>query len=166
MPKPEDAPWPEKLGDPREGEVPLPAAEGWQARLVLDNQGVGVWTVKSFPVFPQLACPEVVALDDRGRCLVLTNYSGKWAALETIREGVWLGGLAFGDVDPRIPGTELYTGSQTGNLYQVLAHAEGYLEHRRIARIEGRAVNTLVAGELDGRPGRELLLFTWPGGLY
>lgn len=163
---PVDAQWPKELGDPRSGEVPLPAAKDWRAYLVLDNRGVGVWTVKSFPVFPRLACPEVVGLDDHGRCLVLTNYSGKWAALETIRDGAWLGGLEHGDLDPRIPGAEVYTGSRLGNLYQVIAHPEGFLDNRRIAHFEGRAVNTLVAGELDGRPGKELLVFTWPGGLW
>jgi len=163
---PVDEPWPKTLGDPRAGEVPLPAAGDWRAFLVLDNKGVGVWTVKSFPVFPRLACPEVVGIDDHGRCLVLTNYSGKWAALETIRDGAWLGGLEHGDLDPRIAGDELYTGSQLGNLYQVLAHPEGFLDNRRIAHFEGLAVNTLVAGELDDQPGRDLLVFTWPGGLW
>jgi hypothetical protein len=164
--KTDEIEWPETLGDPRAGEVPLPSSGGWNAFLVLDNSGVGVWTVKSFPVFPRLACPEVVGLDDRGRCLVLTNYSGKWAALETLQEGVWLGGLEHGDLDPRIPGSELYTGSQLGNVYQVITHPEGHIEHRRIGRIEGRAVNTIVAGELDAAPGAEIVIFTWPGGLY
>ena len=48
----------------------------------------------------------------------------------------------------------------------MLAHPEGFLDNRRIANFDGRAVNTLVAGELDDEPGRELLVFTWPGGLY
>ncbi|MEZ5990403.1 MAG: hypothetical protein R3F30_15065, partial [Planctomycetota bacterium] len=38
-------------GDPSKGEVPLPAAKGWDARLLIDNGKTGIWTVKAFPVF-------------------------------------------------------------------------------------------------------------------
>jgi hypothetical protein len=157
----------EVLGDPRQGEVSLPAGNGWDASLVLDNQGVGVWIVGSFQVYDETGCPEVIGLDDRGRLFLLTSYSGRWTPLEGIRDGAWLGGLAWGDGDPRMPGRELYTGSQRGNLYQVLAHESGVLESRLIGRIADRSINTLILDDLDpATPGLELLLFTWPGGLY
>ena len=159
--------WPATLGDPRRGEVRVPAGEGWNAFLMHDNRGIGVWTVKSFPVFDNLACPEVVALDDYGRLHVLVDYSGKWTPVETVHDGWWLGGLTHGDVDPRIEGAELYAGSQKGRIYQVVPHRHGALESRLLAFLPGREIHTLVAGDLDPRrPGQELLAFTRPGGLF
>jgi hypothetical protein len=153
--------------DPTQAEVRLEAAEGWRASLVIDNGAVGVWTVEALDVFPQNACPEIVGLDDRGRCLVLVPYSGKWTPIVTIADGTWLGGLAQGDVDPRIPGSEVYTGAQSGNLYQVVAHREGRLDNRRIAVLPGLEIHTLAIAELDpARAGLELLAFTSPGGLW
>lgn len=145
----------------------LPAAEGWRASLVLDRGDVGVWTVKAFQVFPNYGTPEVVALDDKGRCWILVHYSGKWTPLSTIEEGEWLGGLDHGDVDPRAPGAELYTGGKKGNVYQVRAYPFGATDHRLIARYPGEEVHTIVAGDLDAvTAGQELLVFTSPGALY
>ena len=153
--------------DPSEGEVPLPCAPGWQARLVLDNESVGVWTVRALPVFEQYAVPEIVGLDDLGRCHVLVSYSGKWTDRPRIHDGRWLGGLAHADVDPRVPGRELYTGGQSGNLYQLVAHPHGALDGRLIAHLPGHEIHTILAGELDGQnESRELLVFTRPGALY
>ena len=52
-------------GHPRNGEVPLPAAGGWNAFLVHDA-GIGIWTVKSYQVFDQYGCPEIVGEDEAG----------------------------------------------------------------------------------------------------
>jgi hypothetical protein len=146
--------------DPTKLEVPLPAQSGWKASLIIDNDGVGIWTVDSFQVFPQFGCPEVVGLDDKGRCLVMVSYSGKWTPYRTISDGKWLGGLAHGDVDPRIEGSELYTGSQRGNIYQVVGYKNVTLDNRLIAQLPGREIHTLVARR-DG-----LVVFTRPGGLF
>ncbi len=154
-------------GDPSKWEVALPASDGWNASLVLDNGTTGIWTVQAFPVFDMYATPEVVGLDDMGRCHILASYSGKWADLPTIHDFKWLGGLAHGDVDPRFPGAELYTGGQRGNLYQVLAYPQAAVDHRLIASLPGMEIHTIVQGDLDPRtPGTELLVFTRPGGLY
>lgn len=154
--------------DPAQGEVALPAASrSWRASLLFDDEGTGVWTVKPFPVFDAFGCPEVVALDDRGRCVVLVSYSGKWTPLPTIEEHAWLGALAHADVDPRVEGRELYVGGRKGNLHQVVAYADGLTDHRRIASFPGRELHTIVAGELDPRSaGPEIFVFTRPGGLH
>ena len=154
--------------DPSKAEVPLPCTAGdWRATLVLDNGSTGVWTVESFPVFEPFGSPEVVGLDDLGRCHVLVSYSGKWTPLTRCGDGAWLGGLCHGDVDPRIAGAELYTGGQKGNVYQLVAHPHGALDCRLIAYLPGLEVHTLVCGELDPRrAGAEVLVFTSPGALY
>ncbi len=153
--------------DPRQGEVPLLSTNGWQAYLVLDNGGVGVWTVEAFQIFPEFGCPEVVGLDDLGRAHLCVSYSGKWTPTMVISDGKWLGGLAHGDIDPRTPGAETYAGSQQGNLYQIVAWPHGVLDYRLIAHLPGREIHTIVAGDIDAASqGPELIVFTRPGGLY
>jgi hypothetical protein len=148
--------------EPKDGEVPLPAGEGWTASLVIDQAPTGIWTVKSFDVFPEHGCPEVVGLDDLGRCLVLSSYSGRWTPNPIIHDHKWLGGLDMADVDPRIPGRELYTGGQRGNLFQVVAYPQTALDCRLIAGLEGKEIHTIVARPEE----KDLLVFTRPGGLY
>ena len=148
-------------------EVSLPAKAGWNATLVLDNNGVGIWTVEAFQVFPQTGTLEIVGLDDLGRVQVCSGYSGKWTPLTVVSDGKGLGGLAHGDIDPRIAGAEIYTGSQQGNLYQIVAWPQGILDYRLIAHLPGREIHTIVAGNLDAAsPGPVLIVFTRPGGVY
>ena len=153
--------------DPSQGEVSLPAAAAdWTASLVIDRGDVGIWTIGCFPLLPQYGCPEVIGLDDEGRVQVLVSYSGKWTPNSWVHDGKWLGGLAFGELDPRVSGAELYTGGQKGNLYQLTASPQGVLDARRIAWFPGRELHTLVV-----EPGRAagdgaLLAFTRPGALY
>jgi len=153
--------------EPRLHEVPLPARSGWNAFLLFDNGSTGIWTVESYQVFAQYGSPEVVGADDLGRLWVLVSYSGKWTPLQAVNDGKWLGGLAHGDVDPRIAGAELYAGSQRGNVYQVVPYHHGALDSRLIAHLPGKEIHTLVAGDFDPRnAGAELLIFTRPGALY
>ena len=67
------APAPAAKDDPSKEEVPLRAAPGWHADLVLEND-VGVWTVETFPIFPEYGMPGIVGLDDRGRCILLSCF--------------------------------------------------------------------------------------------
>lgn len=152
--------------NPPGGEVRLDGAGGFDAYLL--NQGdAGIWTVESISFFPGHGCREVVALDDKGRCTILSNYSGKWTPWTVVHDGRWLGGIAHGDVDPRVPGAELYVGGQSGNLYQIRPHAQGGFDSRVIAYLPGREIHTLVAADLDdARAGLELFVFTSPGGWY
>lgn len=153
--------------NPAKAAVPLPAKEGWDGYLVFDNDKVGIWTVKPYQVFPQYGTPEIVGLDDKGRCLVIVSYSGKWTPMVLGHDGKWLGGLTHGDIDPRISGSELYTGGRKGNLYQITSHPQGAADFRLIAYLPGREIHTILSGDLDPRTkGRELLVFTRPGGLF
>lgn len=153
-------------GAPTEDEIPLPAFAGWNASLVVDQGKVGVWTVGVLKIYPQFGCPEIAALDDRGRFHALWSYSGKWTPVSTVHDGKWLGGLVQADLDPRVPGVELYTGSQNGNLYQITTRLETFLDSRIIAQLPGHEIHTLVGGELDlAHDGPELIAFTRPGKL-
>jgi len=154
-------------GDPTRAEVSFPAGAGWQGTLVLDNGPVGVWTVAVLKVFAAYGCPEIVGLDDKGRCHVLWSYSGKWTPATTVSDGTWLGGLAQGDIDPRVPGPELYVGSQGGNIYEVVGYPDRRSRSRRVARLGGCEIHTLLAGEIDpASPGPELIAFTLPGAVF
>ncbi len=154
-------------GDPTKRYVPLPAAEGWDASLVIDNGKTGIWTVRAVPLLEAYGTPQIIGLDDTGRCKIMVGYSGKWSPIDVVHDGKWLGGLAFDDVDPRIEGRELYTGGQNGNLYMLVSYPDGGVDARRIARFEGREIHTLLSGNLDPvTDGNEILVFTRPGGLW
>ncbi|MEW6743643.1 MAG: hypothetical protein AB1486_12880 [Planctomycetota bacterium] len=123
--------------------------------------------MQSYQVFEMFACPEVVGLDDKGRCVVLASYSGTWTPYEAVFDVRWLGGLAQADVDPRIEGKEIYTGGQRGNLYQIVSYPFGALDCRLIGHLQGMEIHTILAGELDpATRGSEVLVFTNPGALY
>jgi hypothetical protein len=154
--------------DVREHEVILGQRAGWNASLVLDlGPTTPLWTVASLKVFPHFGCDEVVGLDDKGHCHVLEGYSGRWTPFTLVNDPAWLGGIAQGDVDARIPGSELYVAGKSGNVYQVVAHRQGIVDYRWLANLEGREVHTLIAADvLPDHPGDELLAFTNPGALF
>ena len=108
----------------------------------------------------------MVGLDVRGQVLVCVSTSGKWTPRETVDDREWLGALAHAEADPRAPGPELHAGGQRGNLYQVRAYPHGALDKRPIARLPGREIHAVVAGELDAEDAPELLVFTPPGALF
>ena len=152
-------------GQPTSGEVALPCAVDWNAFLVHDA-GVGVWTVKAFPVFPWFGCPEIVAMDDKGRCTVLVSYSGKWTPIDTVFDGQWLAPVGHADVDPRSSGKELYVGGKSGNLYQLRIRGEREFDTEEIAHWSDE-IHTIVAEDLrPDRPGDELLVFLKGGEVW
>ncbi|MBN2492063.1 MAG: hypothetical protein JXQ29_14545 [Planctomycetes bacterium] len=155
-----------KPAAPTGTDAALQVASDWHASVVHDA-GVGVWTVKALPVYDRFGCPEIVGLDDKGRCTVLIGYSGNWSAVETVHDGQWLGGIAHADLDLRRPGLELYTGGQRGRLYQIHQRPEGGFETRIAADFPGEEIHTLVGGAL-GPPGSRpvLLVFLGGGGAY
>jgi hypothetical protein len=153
-------------GDPAQDEVLLPCAAGWRANLVF-AAGAGVWTVASARILEQFGCPDIIALDDRGRCTVLRPYSGKWAPHPTIEDGEWLAPVAFGDVDPAREGAELYTGGKGGRLWQIHPRRTGRFDSRIIGEWPGEEIHTLVLDDLDsGRAGAELLVFLASGQVH
>ena len=95
--------------------------------------------------------PEVVALDDEGRCTVLVSYSGRWSPVRAVHDGRWLAPVAHGDLDPEVPGPELYVGGERGNVYQVVGHKSSVLDARLVAELPGREVHTLVLADLEDR---------------
>ena len=156
----------EKL-DPTRGEVPLPAEKGWNAFLVQDA-GVGVWAVKAVPFHPPFGSPQIVGLDERGRCQILYGYSGRWTPLTALHDGYWLGGMAWIDLDPRRPGCELYVGGKRGRLYQVHPCEKGGVEVRVVENFRGEEISTLAGGRLRAGPESPpaMLVFTTLGGVY
>lgn len=152
-------------GKPTNGEVPLPCAPDWTAFLVHDA-GAGIWTVKSFDVLPWYGCPEIVGMDDKGRCTILTSYSGKWTPNDTVFDGQWLAPVGHADVDPRRAGKELYVGGKSGNLYQLALRGEHEWDKLEIAHWP-EEIHTIVADELrPDRPGAELVAFLKNGEVH
>jgi hypothetical protein len=152
--------------DPSKDEVLLPAVPGWQASLVHQSDA-GVWTVGAVKAFPRNGAPEIFALDDAGRCRILSCYSARWTAFETVHDDEWLGAFALADLDSARGGVEMYTGGKRGNLYRILAHRNGGFDTALILRYPAEEIHTAIAGDLlVSRPGDELLVFTHTGNVY
>jgi nickel transport system substrate-binding protein len=154
------------VGDPGKDEIALNAAPGWQARLA-HRSDVGVWTVGAVKAFELNGAPEVFALDDKGRCRILSCYSGRWTSFETVYDHEWLGAFAVADLDPSRGGVEMYTGGKRGNLFRVIAHRDGGFDTSLVLRYPAEELHTAIAGDLlRSRPGDELLVFTHLGNVY
>lgn len=152
--------------DASKQEIALPALAGWNATLVYDND-VGIWTCGTLDAFEMNGALEAFGLDDKGRCILLSSYSGKWTPWQTIDDKEWLGAIAQVELDSRRPERELYTGGKRGNLYQIVVHRDGTLDTARIAAFPAEELHTVVAGDLDPtRPGDELLVFSHLGNVY
>lgn len=153
--------------DPTQAEVALPAGRGWEAALV-ESGGPGVWCTRSLQIFDRFGCPEIVGCDDDGRLTVYVSYSGKWTPNRCPLDHQWLGPVLHADLDPTVPGRELYTGGQSGNVYQVvpiLTGNEVTFDKREIAHFAEDEVHTIIAAELNGEPGLECLVFNRGGAL-
>lgn len=152
--------------DPSKQEIALPALNGWNATLMYESD-VGIWTCGTLDAFDLFGAPDAFGLDDKGRCTLLSVYSGKWTPYQTVDDREWLGSIAHVDLDPRRPGREVYTGGKRGNLFQIAFHRDGTYDTSRIAAFPGEELHTAVAGDLDpSRPGNELLIFTHFGNVY
>lgn len=139
---------------------------GWEAHVLLDNAGVGVWTVKTLDVIPPFAGPEIVALDDKGRCHVIYTYSGRIYDWPAIDDREWLGGLWLGQAYPKLPPAQLYTGGKRGNLFRVQWKPWGTFSSEALAHFDGE-IYTIAGGDFDpSRPGIELLVFLHNGNVH
>ncbi|MCA8970236.1 MAG: hypothetical protein KDC95_10645 [Planctomycetes bacterium] len=151
---------------PEDGEVVLPCAEGWRAHMVFDA-GVGVWTVVAAKVHEQYGCPELIALDDRGRCTVLRSYSGKWTPESTITDGKWLAPTAVGSLHQAARTRSVYVGGASGRLWQLRPRTGGVFDCRVLAEWNGEEVHTVVLGDIDTTTsGSELLVFLASGRVF
>jgi hypothetical protein len=154
-------------GNPRNGEVRIDAHGGWDGFVVWDTEGPGIWCVENIQVRPDLGCPEIVALDDDGRCTVLISYSGKWTPQHSVHSGTWLGPVVHGDFDPDVEGNELYVGGQSGSVYRVSPAAIDRLEDEEIAHFGRDEVHMLALGDYwPEREGPELVVFQRKGEVH
>jgi hypothetical protein len=144
-----------------------PSQSAWTSETILDLGNTGIWCVKPYQIFRQYAEPELLALDDQGRAHVIVSYGGRWTTYTTGADGSWLGVSTQADIDLRIPGPELYSGAESGRIWQLVAHPQGVIDQRLVAQIDGRAIHSLLSGDFDTkRPGVELLAFTEPAELW
>lgn len=151
-------------------EEPLPAGSGWQAARIHRSDS-GVWYARVAKVIEAYGAPEVIVTDDTGRLTVLSVYSGKWTAASVTPDGQWLAPSAPADVDPRVPGPEIYCAGKAGNVHRVWIEARPFakfeLRSVEIAHVAGEEFHTVLAADLrPGRAGAELLAFAISGAVY
>ena len=151
-------------------EEPQPAGAGWQAARIHESD-TGVWYARVAKVVEAYGAPEVIVTDDTGRLTVLSVYSGKWTAASVTPDGQWLAPSAPADVDPRVPGREIYGAGKAGSVHRVWAEARPFakfeLRSVEIAHVAGEEFHTVLAADLrPGRAGAELLAFAISGAVY
>ncbi|MCA9322485.1 MAG: hypothetical protein KDB53_17210, partial [Planctomycetes bacterium] len=155
-----------KNGDPKTGEVSLPAADDWRAYLVHESQS-GIWTCGTVNLFEAHGCPQIFGLDDQGHCTIVHSYSGKWTPNESCEDDAWLGAYAEVDLDPNQVGPEFYVGGKSGHLYRIRPGPGEVLQSEILLTFPGSELHTFVAGDLDPqRDGQELIAFTRDGEVH
>src|SRR5690606_14226605 len=117
------------------------------------------------------APPEVIVADDQGRVHVLTVYSGAWTARSVQPDGQWLALAPPADVDPRVPGAEVYVAGKAGNVHRIwvapLPYGKFELRSVEIGHAAGEEFHAILAGDLvPHRPGDEAWAFAISGRVF
>ncbi|MBX3461620.1 MAG: hypothetical protein KF830_00475 [Planctomycetes bacterium] len=148
---------------------PLPAANGWSAREV-HRADAGVWYARIESVVEANGQREIVLGDDKGRLVLLTGYSGQWTARDVVCDGQWVAPTAPADVDPRVPGRELYAAGRAGSVHQVTLRRQPFgqfrLESREIGHAAGEEFHAVLAADLVPGGASELLAFGVSGAVW
>ena len=149
--------------------TPVPAGSGWRAELIHHSDG-GVWYAHVDKVVDFYGANEIIAGDDKGRLLVLSVYSGQWTAHSTVCDGQWLAPTRSADVDPRVPGREIYAGGRSGSLHRVTLRSQPFarfqLESIEIGHAGGEEFHAVLADDLVPGGNAELLAFAISGAVY
>jgi hypothetical protein len=153
-----------------DGETPLPALGDWRAFL-LHQSDVGVWYAHVAKAVSAFGQDEVLCTDDLGRFTLLSVYSGKWTAHSVVPDGQWLAPTRPADVDPRVPGNELYGAGKGGNVHRITLLAQPFgkfvPQSVEIGHAAGEEFHAVAAGDLDpASPGDELLAFGITGAVW
>jgi len=148
---------------------PAVTADGWRAQTIHDGEA-GVWYAHVDQVVEDYAPPEVIATDDDGRFFVFTVYSGNWTAHSCIADGQWLAPSRPADVDPRVPGRELYAAGRGGSVHRITLRDQPFarfsLESREIGHVGGEEFHTVLAAEFSPQSNDELLVFAISGAVF
>tara|TARA_R110002072_G_scaffold105744_1_gene231161 strand:- start:44002 stop:46575 length:2574 start_codon:yes stop_codon:yes gene_type:complete len=148
---------------------PSSSGAAWRTSSVHESSA-GVWYANVSQVVAGYGQPEIVATDDDGRLLVFSVYSGNWTTHSVTCDGLWLAPSRPSDVDPRIPGNELYAAGRAGSIHQVTLRPQPFarftLESREIAHVAGEEFHAIIAADLIPGGSDELLVFGITGAVY
>lgn len=148
---------------------PVPAGAGWRADRIHRSDG-GVWYAHVDKVIDAFGQNEVIAGDDKGRLLVLAVYSGQWTAHSVVCDGLWLAPTRSADVDPRVPGREIYAAGRAGSVHRVTLRPQPFarftLESVEIGHAAGEEFHAVIADDLVPGGQAELLAFGISGAVY
>lgn len=150
------------------GNGPPPAEKTraeWTARALWEGDAT-VWSLFVADLLPRVTGPEVVAMDDRGRGVLLESHGDEPAAWWLTMDGLWLGAAAWGDVDRQRSGNELYLAGGRGNVYQLIALAQGGFESRAIWFVPDEIHALLIDEVVPHNPGPDLLACTLQGKIF
>ncbi len=154
--------------DPSKGEIRLSgSAPGWDAFHLFTTDCWRLHALGGGMLTNYYGSPQVVVLDEKGRCIILQSDSGKWSSTVVVEDGRSCSAWAHGDVDPRVEGTEVYVGGGSGNVYQVVHQGRKGWSTVMVGTIPDASLSKFIVGDVNGaHPGNEMIALTNNGPIY
>lgn len=164
--------------DPAGGEVPLPKAHpDWNAFHLFTSDTWRLHAIGAGHVTRPDGPPEVLFMDELGRAILLTGDSGKYSPRLLVEDSSSMSAWALGDLDPRVPGAELYIGGGSGKVHRVNAvrarrrwdpaDATSAAPSDAVGSVDGASLSKFVLGDIDpAHPGNEMLALTNNGPVF
>ena len=110
--------------------------------------------------------PGILIGGDKGKLTLASRHERRWRTQFIARDSAKIRGVAIADVDPAVPGPELYACGYSTNVTQLTQDGNGYWRSRIIFTAE-RPLHHLLAGELEpNHPGLELITCGHAGRLF
>lgn len=140
---------------------PLPS---WKSTVLLDT-GRKLQSVAVGELVGGKECAEIVALSEEGDGFCLAKSAGEWKSEKIIGGKGKLTGIEIADIDPGVPGNELYVGGE-GVIFSLHRSIDGVWDIRKIW--EGPAfVHGIASGDIDPRfAGNELAAVDYKGNVH
>ncbi|MGA1848394.1 MAG: hypothetical protein ACMUHB_03550, partial [Thermoplasmatota archaeon] len=124
--------------------------KGWEATTIArDSEIIEACWISD--ILPERPGNEVLLGGGRGTLMVSYRESGEWKVKDIINFGDrnQISDLLMADIDPDIPGEEIYASTFDGNVRQVIRNGENWTQ--KIIHSEGRIIYGMETGEIAGQ---------------
>ncbi len=123
--------------------------QGWEATTIArDSEIIEACWISD--ILPERPGNEVLLGGGRGTLMVSYRESGEWKVKDIMNFGDrnQISDLLMADIDPNIPGEEIYASTFDGNVRQVIRNGENWTQ--KVIHSEGRIIYGMETGEIAG----------------